>query len=42
MPELFTQALRLHTPAVLAQPGNMVSQQFIKLADTILKRAKAQ
>ncbi len=42
MPELFTQALRLHTPAVLAQPGNMVSQQFIKLADTILTRAKAQ
>lgn len=42
MPELFTQALRLHTPAVLAQPGNMVSQQFLKLADTILTRAKAQ
>lgn len=42
MPELFTQALRLHTPAVLAQPGNMVSQQIIKLADTILEREKVQ
>lgn len=42
MPELFTQALRLHTPAVLAQPGNMVSQQIIKLADTILEREKVR
>ncbi|MEN9563355.1 MAG: hypothetical protein RIR73_1599 [Chloroflexota bacterium] len=42
MPELFTQALRLHTPAVLAQPGNMVSQQIIKLADTILEREKVK
>lgn len=42
MPELFTQALRLHTPAVLAQPGNMVSQQIIKLADTIFEREKAR
>lgn len=42
MPELFTQALRLHTPAVLAQPGNMVSQQFLKLADAVLEREKAQ
>lgn len=42
MPELFTQALRLHTPAVLAQPGNMVSQQFIKLADAVLEREKTR
>lgn len=42
MPELFTQALRLHTPAVLAQPGNMVSQQFLKLADIVLEREKAR
>jgi DNA-binding response OmpR family regulator len=42
MPELFTQALRMHTPAVLVQPGNMVSQQIIKLADTVLEREKTQ
>jgi nitrogenase subunit NifH len=42
MPELFTQALRLHTPAVLAQPENMVSQQFLKLADAVLEREKAR
>jgi len=42
MPELFMQALRVHTPAVLAQPTNMVSQQFIKMADAVLEREKAQ
>jgi pilus assembly protein CpaE len=42
LPELFTQALRLHTPAVLAQPENMVSQQFLKLADAVLEREKAR
>jgi nitrogenase subunit NifH len=42
MPELFMQSARLHTPAVLAQPDNMVSQQFLKMADAIIEREKAQ
>ncbi|MCB0100515.1 MAG: response regulator [Anaerolineales bacterium] len=39
-PELFMQALRLQTPAILAQPENMISQQFLKIADAILEREK--
>ncbi len=39
-PELFMQALRLRTPALLAQPENMISQQFLKIADSILDREK--
>ncbi|GMV34830.1 MAG: response regulator [Chloroflexi bacterium CFX1] len=42
MPELFLQAARAHTPAVIAQPANMISQQFVKLADGILEREKAR
>jgi pilus assembly protein CpaE len=42
MPELFLQAARAHTPAVIAQPANAVSQQFIKIADGILEREKAR
>ena len=42
VPELFLQATRLQTPAVLAQPSNMVAQQFIKVADRILEREKAR
>jgi len=42
MPELFMQASRLHTPAVVAQPENMVSQQFFKFADSILEREKGR
>jgi pilus assembly protein CpaE len=41
-PELFLQAARLQTPAVLAQPTNMTSQQFQKLADSIIEREKAR
>lgn len=41
-PELFLQALRLYTPAVLAQPANPVSRQFFKIADAILEREKAR
>lgn len=41
-PELFLQAARLQTPAVMAQPTNMTSQQFLKLADAILEREKAR
>lgn len=40
-PELFLQANRVHSPAVISQPSNMTSQQFLKFADTILKREKA-
>lgn len=41
-PELFLQALRLQTPAIIAQPENMNSQQFLKLADTIIEHEKAR
>ncbi len=41
-PELFMQATRLQTPAVMSQPTNMTSQQFLKLADIILEREKAR
>lgn len=42
MPELFLQASRLHTPAIVAQPENMITQQFLKIADTIIEREKAR
>jgi len=41
-PELFLQATRVHSPAVISQPSNMTSQQFLKIADAIIKREKAQ
>ncbi|MDP1545136.1 MAG: response regulator [Anaerolineales bacterium] len=41
-PELFVQAARLHTPAVVAQPSNMTAQQFLKVADAIIEREKAR
>ena len=41
-PELFQQATRMQTPAVMGQPTNMTSQQFLKIADTILEREKAR
>ncbi|MBL8051062.1 MAG: response regulator [Anaerolineales bacterium] len=41
-PELFLQAARVHAPAVISQPSNMTSQQFIKIADAIIKREKAR
>jgi len=41
-PEAFLQATRTQTPAVICQPTNMTSQQFLKLADTILEREKAR
>jgi CheY-like chemotaxis protein/MinD-like ATPase involved in chromosome partitioning or flagellar assembly len=41
-PEAFLQATRMQTPAVISQPTNMTSQQFLKLADTILEREKKQ
>jgi len=36
-PELFLQAMRVHSPAVISQPSNMTSQQFLKIADAIIK-----
>jgi CheY-like chemotaxis protein/MinD-like ATPase involved in chromosome partitioning or flagellar assembly len=41
-PEAFQQAVRLQTPAVICQPTNMTSQQFLKIADTIIEREKSQ
>jgi pilus assembly protein CpaE len=41
-PELFLQATRIQTPAVMSQPTNMTSQQFLKITDTILEREKAR
>jgi CheY-like chemotaxis protein/MinD-like ATPase involved in chromosome partitioning or flagellar assembly len=39
-PEAFLQAARLQTPAVICQPTNMTSQQFLKIADTVIEREK--
>ncbi len=41
-PELFIQAARLQTPAVLCHPANITSQQLFKVADSILEREKAR
>jgi DNA-binding response OmpR family regulator len=39
-PELFLQATRTQTPAVICSPTNVTTQQFLKMADTILEREK--
>lgn len=41
-PEMFLSAARMHTPAVLAQPTNLTSQQILKVADLILEREKVK
>jgi CheY-like chemotaxis protein len=41
-PEAFVQAMRMQTPAVICQPTNMTSQQFLKIADGVLEREKPQ
>lgn len=41
-PELFLQATRMQTSAVMCQPTNMTSQQILKVADAILEREKAR
>lgn len=41
-PELFLQAARLHTFAVLAQPTSVAAQQILKVADLIIEREKAR
>jgi CheY-like chemotaxis protein len=38
--ELFSQSARLQTLAVVSQPANMTSQQFLKIADEVIKREK--
>jgi DNA-binding response OmpR family regulator len=40
-PELAFQAIESHTPMVLLQPNNMVSGQFIKLADELKSRIRS-
>ncbi len=39
-PETFLQARKLQTLAVISEPANSTSQQFLKLADAILEREK--
>jgi len=41
-PELFFQAARMLTPAVVCQPTNVTAQQFLKLADQVMEREKAR
>jgi pilus assembly protein CpaE len=41
-PELFLQATRMQTSAVMCQPTNMTSQQILKIADSVLEREKAR
>ncbi len=41
-PELFIQASRMQTPAVISQPSNVTAQQFLKIADSILEHEKAK
>ncbi len=41
-PEMFMAAARIHTPAVLAQPTNLTSQQILKVADLVLEREKSK
>jgi MinD-like ATPase involved in chromosome partitioning or flagellar assembly len=40
-PELFVQAIRMQSIAVLSQPTNVTSQQFLKIADLVLEHEKA-
>lgn len=37
-PELFVQATRLQTPAILCQPESLTARQFGKLVDFIMER----
>jgi CheY-like chemotaxis protein len=41
-PEMFIAAARVHTPAILSQPTNVTSQQFLKIADLIIEHEKAK
>ena len=41
-PELFMQAVQKQTMAVISQPTNVTTQQFLKITDAILEREKAR
>ncbi len=41
-PEMFLDATRMHTAAVLSFPANLTSQQILKVADLILEREKVK
>jgi MinD-like ATPase involved in chromosome partitioning or flagellar assembly len=41
-PEMFVQAVRMQSIAVLSQPTNVTSQQFLKITDLILEHEKAR
>ena len=41
-PEMFLEATRIHTPAILSQPTNLTSQQILKVADLVLEREKVK
>ncbi len=41
-PELFLQGMRTKMPGVISQPTNMISQQFLKMADAIIEREKVK
>jgi DNA-binding response OmpR family regulator len=41
-PEMFFSAVRVHLPAVLNQPTNITSQQFLKIAGLLIEREKAR
>jgi pilus assembly protein CpaE len=41
-PELFLQAIRKQTPAVLCQPGSVTAQQYLRIADALIERDKAR
>lgn len=39
-PEVYSQASRVHSPAVISQPSSNPAQQFLKIADAIIQREK--
>jgi MinD-like ATPase involved in chromosome partitioning or flagellar assembly len=41
-PELFVQAIRMQSIAVLSQPTNVTSQQIFKIVDLVLEHEKAR
>ncbi len=41
-PELFIQAVRMQSLALLTQPTNVTAQQFLKIADLILEHEKSR
>lgn len=41
-PEVFLQASRVNSPAVISEPSSTPAQQFLKIADAIIKPKKAR